>query len=87
MLIPDNNGTIVFGERECIEYMHLTSGVPKIYCAVHEYEQTIDLIASGVMPGSPLENMQEVHSITRQIIEEIESEETSSIFVSKQPND
>lgn len=75
LLLPDRDGVVVFGEKECLEYMHLTSGVPKIYCAVLEYEETIDLISSGVMPGSPLENMIEAHGITRQIIAEIEKEE------------
>lgn len=78
LLISDNNGMIVFGLEECVTYMSLKSGVSKIYCAVLEYEQTIDLIASGVMPGSPLENMIEAHSITRQIINEIRKEEYSA---------
>ena len=83
LLIPDRDGHPVFGLEECLEYMHLKSDIPKIYCAVLEYEKTIDLIASGVMPGSPLENMQEVHSITKQIIEDIEKSGTSRIFVGK----
>lgn len=83
LLIPDHNGMIVFSLEECMDYMNLTSGVPKVYCAVFEYEKTINLIASGVIPGSPLENMKEEHSITRQIIEEIEKEEKSSISVDR----
>lgn len=78
LLIPDRGGYPVFGLEECVDYMHLKSGVPKRYCAVQEYEETIDLIASGVTPGSPLENMKEAHGITRQIIKEIEIEEFSA---------
>ncbi len=82
-MLPERDGSPVFGEWQCVDYMHLTSGVPKIFCAVHEYEETIDLIASGVISGSPLENMQEVHSITRQILEDIEKGAESKIFVGK----
>ena len=81
LLIPNRDGHPVFGLEECLEYMYLKSGVSKIYCAVLEYEKTLALIALGVIPGSPLENMEEAHSITRQIIEDIEKAETSSVFV------
>ena len=34
LLLPEENGLPVFGSRECVEYMHLLSGVAKIYCLV-----------------------------------------------------
>ncbi len=39
LLLPEEDGLPVFGARECIEYMHLSSGLPKIYCLVMMYRQ------------------------------------------------
>lgn len=78
LLIPDDNGIPVFGREKCVAYMYLTSSVPKVYCVVYGYEEAIRLIASGVILGSPLDNMVEVYQATRRILNEIEIEEFSA---------
>ena len=72
LLLPEENELPVFDDEKCMEYMHILSGVPKIYCAVYIYEENIDLVASDIIPGSPLENLQEFYLDTLRLIKNIE---------------
>lgn len=35
LLLPEREGLPVFGEEECVEYMHAVSGVSKIWCLIY----------------------------------------------------
>ena len=72
LLLPEENELPVFDDEKCMEYMHIISRVPKIYCAVYIYEQDIDLVASGIISGSPVENLQELYLNTLRLIKNIE---------------
>ena len=62
LLLPEENGLPVFGERECVEYMHLLSGVAKIHCLLFMCEK------EGINPDSVrgLKEEIEQEGITRQ---------------------
>ena len=72
LLFLGENGLPVFDEEACLEYMHILSGVPKIHCAIYIYEKNIELVASDLLPVSPLENLQEFYSDVLQLLENIE---------------
>ncbi len=69
LLLPDINGSIAFGEEQCIEYMHLITGISLVQCVVFEYEKTVDLAALGIMPGSPSKNIAEAYSLALKLID------------------
>ncbi len=70
LLLPnDSSGCITFGTEECIEYMSLVTGIPKDKCVVHEYEETVDLIGSDLIPGDSDENISDAYDLALQLIE------------------
>ena len=69
LLLPDINGSIAFGEEQCVEYMHLTTGISLVQCVVFEYEKTVDLAALGIMAGSPSKNIAEAYNLALKLIE------------------
>ena len=68
LLLPDINGSIAFGEEQCVEYMHLTTGISLVQCVVFEYEKTVDLAALGIMAGSPSKNIAEAYNLALKLI-------------------
>ena len=69
LLFPDSDGLPVFGQWECVKYMHLKSGISKVYCAVHMYHEYIDLVAAGYVLGEARENLENEYCLTLDLIE------------------
>ncbi len=68
LLLPETNGLITFGEEQCIEYMHIQTRISKDKCVVYEYEETIDLIGSDLMPGDSDENINDAYNLALELI-------------------
>ena len=54
LLFPEENRLPVFDRGACLEYMHLKSGISKVYCAVQMYHEYIDLVAAGYVLGEAM---------------------------------
>ena len=72
LLFLGENGLPMFDEQKCREYMHVISGVAKIYCVAYIYEENLELVASNILTGNPLEHLQEFYYETLQLIKNIE---------------
>ena len=75
LLLPETNGLITFGEEQCIEYMHIQTRISKDKCVVYEYEETVDLIGSDLMPGDSDENINDAYNLALELIKKYGSTE------------
>ena len=69
LLFPEENGLPAFKRESCLEYMHLKSGISKVYCAVQMYHEYIDSVAAGYVLGEARENLENEYSLTLDLIE------------------
>ena len=74
LLFPEENKLPVFDRQACLEYMHLKSGIPKVYCAVHMYHEYIDSVASGFVQGEAREQIEAEYFLTLDSIEKAQSD-------------
>ena len=70
-----DDGTPIFCERKCVEYMHIYSGANKKLCATFLYLDSVALVQGGFIQDE--DSLEEVivgdYKITLHIIDEIET--------------
>ena len=69
LLFSDWDGLPVFGQYECVHYMHKKSGIDYRYCAVQMYEEYLDYVAAGFIRGEEKEQIEGEYYLTLDIIE------------------
>ena len=69
LLFPDWDGLPVFGQRQCVAYMHKKSGIDYRYCAVQMYEEYLDYVAAGFVQGEEREQIEGEYYLTLDLIE------------------
>ena len=70
LLFPDWDGLPVFGQRQCVHYMHIKSGIDYKYCAVQMYQEYLDYVAAGFVQGEEKEDIEAEYYLTISLIEE-----------------
>jgi len=69
LLFSDWDGLPVFGQYECVHYMHKKSGIDYRYCAVQMYEEYLDYVAAGFVQGEEREQIEGEYYLTLDLIE------------------
>ena len=80
-------GSPIFDNKNCVDYMNLISGIPKKYCACYVYLDYVQIVASGlVVLGEDTwkESIENELSFTKEIIEE--EKETQQKTQKKKPD-
>ncbi len=49
LLLPKTDGLVTFGEKECIEYLSIITGISQNKCRAYQHREFINLIGSDVI--------------------------------------